>query len=95
MKPVVNKTFIPGVPGYDKVEFPFEAPPGSEVTLSLYTVGGAEIKVVGGTVPDDGRIVLVWDGTDDYNGQVVESGIYVYQIGTGSKRFSGLVVIAK
>lgn len=55
--------------------------------VEIFDIGGHRVRTVYGTNP-------VWDGRDD-NGEILESGVYIYQYEAEGKRVSGLVSIAK
>jgi hypothetical protein len=62
----------------------FEIPDGNrrDVTLRVYDVTGALVKVLANGPLDGGRYEIRWDGTDSRGGRV-GSGVYFYQLKNG------------
>jgi flagellar hook assembly protein FlgD len=62
--------------------------PVASVRVEIFDVNGRRVRSLTGvgTVP--------WDGTDD-SGDIVESGVYIYQYTDSGKRISGVVAVAK
>lgn len=60
---------------------------GPDDVVTIYDVNGNQVRKISG---DD----ISWDGKDDY-GDVVPSGIYIYQMRINGKIISGTVVVAK
>jgi hypothetical protein len=71
----------------DALVFSFFDPVAS-VRVEIFDVNGRRVRSLTGvgTVP--------WDGTDD-SGDIVESGVYIYQYTDSGKRISGVVAVAK
>jgi gliding motility-associated-like protein len=59
----------------------------ADFAVKIYDLNGRLVKSL-----EDGR--RVWDGTDE-DGQLVEGGLYIYQIKSGEQILSGTVVVLK
>ncbi|MFC1500936.1 hypothetical protein ACFL58_00605 [Elusimicrobiota bacterium] len=59
---------------------------GLEDTVNIYDIKGSRVRSLNGT--------SIWDGKDE-DGDIVESGLYVYQIKVAGKIISGTIVVAK
>jgi gliding motility-associated-like protein len=70
----------------DYAEFSALEPP---YTVNIFNIRGRNIKSLDEDVSNP-----VWDGTDD-DGDVVESGVYIYQIEKDGDIVTGIVTIAK
>jgi hypothetical protein len=89
--------FLPGKSG--GVVFPVDAPPGTTVTLNIYS---SSFDLVCSKVEDPtvqfGKQVVVWDGRNS-NGSPVASGIYlyriVYHIVSGDKEYKGKIAVVR
>jgi hypothetical protein len=55
-------------------------------TVTIFDVNGRRVRQVSNN--------YIWDGKDDEN-NIVESGLYIYQIKTSGKIISGTIVVAK
>ncbi len=55
--------------------------------VKIFDVRGRRIKSIPGPTPQ-------WDGTDD-SGNIVESGVYIYQFTSSGDRVSGVIAVAK
>jgi flagellar hook assembly protein FlgD len=62
-----------------------------EFTVKLYNIDGILVKEL---IAPPGERELMWDGKND-NGDLVESGVYIYQIQVGEKFSTGTVIVAK
>ena len=62
-----------------------------EFTVTIYDIDGMLVKSV--TAPP-GETELTWDGRDEA-GEIVESGIYVYQLQIGESFKMGTLIVAK
>ena len=62
-----------------------------EFTVTIYDIDGMLVKTL--TAPP-GETKLVWDGRDAA-GEIVESGIYVYQLQVGEGFKTGTLIVAK
>jgi hypothetical protein len=86
-----ERVFTPLVSGQNNT-VTFNGISDQAYTLNIYDVSGRKARTI--SYPD----MAVWDGKDE-NGQVVESGVYIYQIETqinGSRKLvSGTVTVAK
>lgn len=60
---------------------------GDNIKINIYDVNGAKVKEL-----KDG--VNIWDGKDE-NAEIVESGVYIYQIKNGNEIISGTILIVK
>ena len=79
---------------FNKVVFPASAlEDGSgEFTVLIYDIDGMLVKTLKPDGPDATK--LIWDGRDEA-GEIVESGIYVYQLQVGESFTIGTLIIAK
>ncbi|MDE0397165.1 MAG: hypothetical protein OXL96_05100 [Candidatus Poribacteria bacterium] len=79
---------------FNKVVFPASAlEDGSgEFTVLIYDIDGMLVKTLNPDGPDATK--LTWDGRDEA-GEIVESGIYVYQLQVGESFTIGTLIIAK
>ena len=62
-----------------------------EFFVLIFDIDGAMVKELRGG-PDDNE--LEWDGKDE-DGEVVESGVYVYQMQIGDSFKTGTIIAAK
>lgn len=67
----------------------FDSLAGKDVEINIFDITGRKVKSI--KVLDKGNI---WDGTDE-EGNIVESGIYIYQFRVEDKVHSGTIVVAK
>ena len=93
-KPYPNP-FTPLSPNADfnQVVFPARAleEASGEFTVFIYDIDGMLVKTLT-ALP--GETELTWDGRDDA-GEVVESGVYVYQLQVGESFKTGTLIVAK
>ena len=82
VRKIITPAFKDGI--NDKVEF--ENLSGKQFTIKIYDITGKRIKTL--------RNNPVWDGTDD-DGDIVESGVYIYQLKVEGKVISGVIAVAK
>jgi hypothetical protein len=82
VRKIITPAFKDGI--NDQVEF--ENLGGKQFTIRIYDITGKRIKIL--------RNNPVWDGTDD-DGDIVESGIYIYQLKVEGKVISGVIAVAK
>lgn len=72
----------------------FGLPESQKVEISIYDLCGNKVKTL---LRDDfsaGYHQIQWDGRD-YNGNKLASGIYIYELKTGSKRLTSKMIFAK
>ena len=62
-----------------------------EFTVKVYNIDGILVKEL---VANIGERELTWDGKDD-DDEMVESGVYIYQIQVGENFATGTVIVAK
>ncbi|MCS7151209.1 MAG: gliding motility-associated C-terminal domain-containing protein [Endomicrobia bacterium] len=67
----------------------FDGLSGKDVNINIFDITGRRVKTI--SVLEKGNI---WDGTDEY-GNIVESGVYVYQFELDGKIYSGSITVAK
>ena len=68
---------------------------GLDGEVKIYDITGRKVKILKGeTVFVEPYIETRWDGRDD-DGDIVESGVYIYQYKYNGKRISGVIAIAK
>ena len=79
---------------FNKVVFPRSAlEEGSgEFTVLIYDIDGMLVKTLNPDGPDATK--LTWDGRDEA-GEIVESGVYVYQLQVGESFTIGTLIVAK
>ena len=80
-------------PAFNRIVFPARAIEGAEgqFFVLIFDTDGAMVKELRGG-PDDNE--LEWDGKDE-GGEVVESGVYVYQMQIGDSYKTGTIIVAK
>ena len=80
-------------PDFNQVVFPARAieDASGEFTVLIYDIDGMLVKTLT-ALP--GETELTWDGHDE-TGEVVESGVYVYQLQVGENFKTGTVILAK
>lgn len=64
---------------------------GEEFSVLIYNLNGILIKAL---TSELGDTELKWDGKNE-NGEIVESGIYIYQIQVGDSFKTGTIIVAK
>ena len=81
-------------PDFNRVVFPARAIEGveGEFSVLIFNINGVLIRELKSA--DPGARDLDWDGKDEL-GNVVESGVYVYQIQVGESYDTGTVIVAK
>ena len=62
-----------------------------EFSVLLYNLNGVLIKSL---IAELGEKELKWDGKNE-NGEIVESGIYIYQVQVGDSFETGTIILAK
>lgn len=62
-----------------------------EFTVKIYDIGGGLVKEL---ITTSGEQELNWDGKNE-DGELVESGVYIYQLQVGERYATGTVVVAK
>jgi len=82
VRKIITPAFKDGI--NDQVEF--ENLDGKQFTIGIYDITGKRIRIL--------RNNPVWDGTDD-DGDIVESGVYIYQLKVEGKVISGVIAVAK
>ena len=93
-KPFPNPfTPLSGDPDFNTVVFPKRTIEDGEGEFSvlLFNLNGALVKTLTAQLNDD---ALRWDGKNE-SGEVVESGIYIYQIQVGDSFATGTIIVAK
>ena len=78
---------------FNQVVFPARAieDASGEFTVRIYAIDGMLIKTLT-ALP--GETKLTWDGRDEA-GEIVESGVYVYQLQIAESFKTGTVIVAK
>ena len=72
----------------------FDLPKNSNVTLKIYNILGQEIRTLLQSDVSVGHKLIQWNGKDN-NGQIVNSGIYIYELTAGNFRDSKIMVMIK
>ena len=94
-KPFPNPfTPLSNNPDFNRVVFPARAIEGveGEFSVLIFNINGVLIRELKSA--DPGARDLEWDGKDEV-GDLVESGVYVYQIQVGESFDTGTVIVAK
>ncbi|MDE0502706.1 MAG: hypothetical protein OXI86_01405 [Candidatus Poribacteria bacterium] len=80
-------------PAFNRIVFPARAIEGAEgeFFVLIFDIDGAMVKELRAG-PDDKE--LEWDGKDE-RGDVVESGVYVYQMQIGDSYKTGTIIVAR
>lgn len=80
-------------PDFNTVVFPTRTIDDAEGEFSvlLYNLNGVLIKSL---IAELGETELKWDGKNE-NGEIVESGIYIYQLQVGDSFKTGTIILAK
>jgi len=81
----VRKIITPALRDGMNDEVEFENLTG-EFTIRIYDITGKRIRTL--------HSYPIWDGTDD-DGDIVESGIYIYQLKVEGEVISGVIAVAK
>lgn len=78
---------------FNQVVFPARSleDASGEFTVLIYDINGMLVKTLA-ALP--GETALTWDGRDE-TGEVVESGVYVYQLQVGESFKTGTLIVAK
>ena len=78
---------------FNQVVFPARAleDASGEFTVSIYDINGMLVKTLA-ALP--GETEVIWDGRDE-TGEIVESGVYVYQLQVGESFKTGTLILAK
>jgi len=82
VRKIITPAFKDGI--NDAIEF--ENLDGKQFTIRIYDITGKRIRILSNNP--------VWDGTDD-DGDIVESGVYIYQLKVEGKVISGVIAVAK
>ena len=93
-KPYPNPfTPLSANPDFNQIVFPARTieDASGEFTVFIYDIDGMLVKTLA-ALP--GETELTWDGRDDA-GEVVESGVYVYQLQVGESFNTGTLIVAK
>lgn len=93
-KPYPNPfTPLSNDPDFNTVIFPARVIDDAEGEFSvlLYNLNGVLIKTLSAQI---GETELKWDGKNE-NGEIVESGIYLYQLQVGDSYKTGTIILAK
>jgi hypothetical protein len=64
---------------FNQVTFKFENTEFEEVDIKIWDITGRQVR----SMRESGLSIVIWDGKDEW-GNIVEAGIYVYQIKVGS-----------
>ena len=80
-------------PDFNQVIFPARAIEDAEgeFTVSVFDINGVLVKAL---KAEPGTRELKWDGRDE-KGEIVESGVYVYQMQVGESFKTGTLIVAK
>jgi len=78
---------------FNKVFFPKRALEDveGEFSVQIYSINGMLVKEL---IANPGELELTWDGKDE-DGEICESGIYIYQIKVGDSYKTGTIILAK
>ena len=78
---------------FNQVVFPARAleDASGEFIVSIYDIDGMLVKTLSAL---SGETEVIWDGRDE-TGEIVESGVYVYQLQVGESFETGTLIVAK
>ena len=83
---------------YDFVKLQFNNPYDKiDITAKIFDIRGALVRDLTSEIEyihDVGIAETLWDGKDE-NGNIVNSGIYIYQIETGKDVINGTIVVVR
>lgn len=72
----------------------YQIPQASEVTITIYDNLGRVVRTLVNKKQQPGHYEALWNGTNDY-GQLVSSGVYVYQVRAGNFVKSRKMILLK
>jgi subtilisin family serine protease len=72
----------------------FDLPNSSHVNLIIYDITGKKIRTLISSAYQAGSYQIQWDGKDDH-GNVVASGIYLYELKAGNERLVKKMLLAR
>jgi len=75
------------------ISFDLNAEDGKVAEVNIYNMKGQMIRTIPVILNGD-KVDVTWDGLDQ-NGNEVTSGIYTYNIKTGSEKYSGKMILMK
>jgi len=75
-------------------EIVYSLPARAQVSLSIYNVLGQRVRRLVDEVQPAGRHTVSWDGTGD-NGEMLATGIYLYQLKAGDLKASKKMLLLK
>ncbi len=93
-KPVVKADYTtlfeqnfpnPFNPVYQHTNFVFNNKKAERVSINIFNINGQKIKVLTNKIYQPGNNKVTWDGTNS-SGNIVDSGVYFYQINAGDKK---------
>jgi len=76
----------------EKVIFRYENDDASSIVCWIYSITGAVVRQL--DIVETGENEFSWNGKDE-DGNLVSSGVYIYQIEAGGKTINGTIVLAK
>jgi len=87
------RVFTPNGDGRNEVvTFSYENANESSIVCWIYDMKGAVVRQL--DIIEDGENRFTWDGKDE-DGDIVPSGIYIYQIEVEGQTINGTIVLAK
>jgi len=87
------RVFTPNGDGSnDEVTFKYENIDESSIVCWIYDIKGSVVRQL--DIVGDGEDEFAWDGKDE-GGNIVPSGIYIYQIEVEGQTINGTIVLAK
>ena len=79
---------------YDFVKLQFNNPYDKiDITAKIFDIRGALVRNLS-VVYTPGFAEIFWDGRDE-NGNIVQSGIYIYQIESGKETINGTIMVVR
>lgn len=92
---ISNRFLTPNGDGRnDSVVLSFQNPADVAVAGRIYDLRGAFVAELATDPALDARFNRVWNGKS-VNGQVVATGLYVYQLEAGEKAYAGVLVVIR
>jgi len=72
----------------------FDLPTAAEVELNVYNILGEKVRTLTAGIKNAGRHRVTWDGRDR-NGRPAATGVYFYELKTGSERQTRKMLLVK
>ncbi len=72
----------------------YQLPEKARVTLTVYDIGGSEVKTLVRALQSPGSYEIQWDGTNRA-GAAVASGVYLYRLAAGAYKATGKMLLVR